>query len=474
MLAVILCTLIAINCVLVLMAVTNVLISQMEPYKAMFWVMTIIFIPFIGMVLFLFFGKSLHKKRIIADRQSAILSERTIAEFNAQDNLVIPSRHLRVVHLFASLTLALPFKNNHVEIFTDGASFFLSLLQAIGKAKHHIHIITYIYDDDAMGNLLADALIDRAREGIEVRLIYDDVGSWRTSHRLFERMREAGIDVEEFMPVRFPAFTGRVNYRNHRKICVIDGREGFIGGMNIATRYAKGSRGSNWCDTHLRIEGGVVSSLQRSFLDDWYLVDHTLVLGDEYYPAPKVKANNCLAQVVLGSPRMAWHGLMQGYISIIYEARKYVYIETPYFIPTQSVLIALQSQALAGIDVRVMLPEHADWWFVEHAARSYIDAAFDAGVKFYLYTPGINHTKMLVCDDCICTCGSTNIDFRSFENNSEANVFFFDTEMALRMKHIFMDDLKHCTALEDNYLFNHPRFFSRVCDGFVRLFSPLM
>ena len=233
MTSIILWTLLAIDIVLVIMALVKVLLEELQPFKAMFWVMTIIFVPILGLVLFFFFGKNLHKKRLLSDRTRMLIAERTYQGFTAQADLVIPARHERVINFFARLTLAFPFKNNRIEILSEGSDFFLNLLHDIGQAQSHIHLITYIFTDDALGRLVADALIDKAREGVEVRVIYDDVGSWETSNRFFERLRAAGVDVVSFMPVRFPAFTGKVNYRNHRKICVVDGKVGYIGGMNL-------------------------------------------------------------------------------------------------------------------------------------------------------------------------------------------------------------------------------------------------
>lgn len=314
-----------------------------------------------------------------------------------------------------------------MDIYTDGYDFFLTLLYNIGQAKHHIHLDTYIFEADALGYLIADALIDKAEQGVEVRLIYDDVGCWKVQDEFFERMRDAGIDVHSFMPVRFPAFTSKVNYRNHRKLCVIDGKVGFIGGMNIALRYVKGDKKQAWRDTHLRIEGGGVYAIQRAFLVDWYFVDRTLVTNRQYYPPVSVHIhNNCLVQIVTSSPISPWPDIMQGYVRILLQARKYVYMETPYFPPTEPVLFAMRTAALAGVDIRLMLPRHADAKLVEWASRSYVMEAIEAGVKVYLYTAGFNHSKLLVSDDDLCTIGSTNIDFRSFENNFEANAFFFD------------------------------------------------
>ncbi len=474
MIGLIIIILLAIDIIMVITAVANVLLEELQPFKAMFWIMTIVFVPILGFILYYFFGKSLHKKRLMSDRTQLLMVEHTIKEFVSQDDLVIPARHERIINFFTSTCMAFPFKNNQVEFLTEGANFFLSLLRDIGAARSHIHIVTYIISDDALGRLIADALIDKARQGVEVRMVYDDVGCWKTPNSFFNRLSKAGVDVKPFLPVRFPALTGKVNYRNHRKICVIDGKTGYIGGMNIALRYAKGRRGHTWCDTHVRIQGAAVSSLQSAFVDDWYIVSRSKLCDDKYYPPATIAPNDCLAQVVLSSPLMQWNGLMQGFISMIYLAHKYVYLETPYFIPPQPILLALTTRALAGVDIRIILPEHTDQWFVEHASRQYIDKAYEAGVKFYLYTPGINHTKMFVCDDSLCSCGSTNIDFRSFENNCEANLFVYNTEKALEMRQLFTEDLKYCTPLSQNTIFNHHTIRQRLIDGAIRMLSPLM
>ena len=288
-------------------------------------------------------------------------------------------------------------------------------------------------------------------------------------------MREAGIDVHSFMPVRFPAFTSKVNYRNHRKICVIDGRVGFIGGMNIAKRYVKGTGKQKWRDTHLRIEGGGVYAMQRAFLVDWYFVDRTLVSNRKYYPPVDSKIrNNCLVQVVTSSPIAPWPDIMQGYVRILLQAQKYVYMETPYFLPTEPVLFAMRTAALAGVDIRLLMPRHSDARMVEWASRSYLMEAIEAGVKVYLYTGGFSHSKLLVSDDNLCTVGSTNVDFRSFENNFEANAFFYDEEMAQRIKRIYLKDESSSILVDDVAYFVRRPFLKRLFESIVRLLSPLL
>ena len=351
------------------------------------------------------------------------------------------------------------------------------LLQEIGKAKNHIHIDMYIFADDALGRLVADALIAKAEEGVEIRVIYDDVGCWNVSRQFFERMREEGIEAVPFMPVRFPSFTSKVNYRNHRKIIVIDGQVGFIGGMNIALRYVKGSSGQPWRDTMLKVTGGAVNALQRAFLVDWYFVDRTLLSDRKYYPQrtddEEQLTNNCLVQVVTSGPVTPYPEIMQGFVRIITGARRYLYLETPYFLPNDPVLFALKTVALAGVDVRVLCPRHSDARFVEWASRSYLREVTEAGVKVSLYEAGFLHSKIMVCDDAVSTCGSTNLDFRSFENNFEANAFFYDEGVALRMKKVFLDDERQSVALTDLPERMRASFFTRLWESITRLMAPL-
>ena len=309
-----------------------------------------------------------------------------------------------------------------------------------------------------------------------MKLIYDDVGCWNVSHRFFERMREEGIEVVSFLPVRFPSFTSKVNYRNHRKIIVIDGTVGFIGGMNIALRYVKGTGTMPWRDTMLKVTGGAVYALQRAFLVDWYFVDRTLLSDRKYYPpmtGSHQTVNNCLAQVVTSGPVTPYPEIMQGFVRVILGARRYLYLETPYFMPNDSILFALKTAALAGVEVRVLCPMYSDARFVEWASRSYLREVVEAGVQVSLYKAGFLHSKLMVCDDSITTCGSTNLDFRSFENNFEANIFFYDEGIALRMKKVFLNDLKQSVPLVQIPSRMHGSFLMRLWESVTRMLSPL-
>ena len=462
--------------IIAIIAVIHVIMDNRQPAKTMAWALVIWFVPVVGIVFYLFFGVNTRKERHVSERSMNQLTKRSMLEFAEQQNLHLPEKHKPLIDLFINQNLSLPFKDNKMEAYTDGYQFFPALLAAIHEAKNHIHIDMYIFAEDALGCLVADALIAKAQEGVEVKLIYDDVGCWNVSHRFFERMREEGIEVVSFLPVRFPSFTSKVNYRNHRKIIVIDGTVGFIGGMNIALRYVKGTGTMPWRDTMLKVTGGAVYALQRAFLVDWYFVDRTLLSDRKYYP-PMIGShqtvNNCLAQVVTSGPVTPYPEIMQGFVRVILGARRYLYLETPYFMPNDSILFALKTAALAGVDVRVLCPMYSDARFVEWASRSYLREVVEAGVQVRLYKAGFLHSKLMVCDDSITTCGSTNLDFRSFENNFEANIFFYDEGIALRMKKVFMNDLEQSVSLTEIPSRMHGSFLMRLWESVTRMLSPL-
>ena len=467
---------------LITMLVIRIVMDNRQPAKTMAWGMVMFFVPVIGLVLYFFFGMNTRKERLISQRSLDLLSKRSMLGFVKQDRLQLPQPYRPIIDLFVNQNFSLPFQDNELEMLTDGYSFFLSLLSDLRKAKSHIHIDVYIFEDDALGRLVRDVLIDKAREGVEVRVIYDDVGCWNVKNEFFERMREEGIEVAPFLPVRFPLFTSKANYRNHRKIIVIDGRVGYVGGMNIALRYVKGIRKTGkgkrslpWRDTMVRMTGGVVYALQRAFLVDWFFVDRTLISGDRYYPIVDVSAyRRCLAQVVTSSPAARYPEMMQGYVRIILAARQYIYIETPYFLPNEPVLFALKTAATAGVDVRIIVPRHNDARLADWAGRSYLREVAEAGVKVFLYDNGFMHAKSMVCDGALSTVGSTNIDFRSFENNFEANVFVYDEEVARQMKEIFLIDQQQSIPLEKLPRLWHPRFLNRFWESLTRLLSPLL
>ena len=468
--------------IIVIATIIHVVMDNRQPSKTMAWAMVIYFVPVVGVVAYLFFGINTRRERMVSSRSMDQLTKRSMLEFVEQHGLQLPEAHRSVMDLFVNQSFSLPFNNNKVEILTSGYEFVPALLRDIAQATNHIHVDMYIFEDDALGLLLSDALIAKAQQGVEVRVIYDDVGCWGVKNAFFERMRVEGIEVEGFLPVRFPTVARKVNYRNHRKLIVIDGRVGYIGGMNLALRYVKGRHGRGWRDTMLRIEGGGVCSIQRAFLIDWYFVDRTLLSDRKYYPMPnttdpsQVALNpDTVVQTVTSAPLAPYPEIMQGYVRIILGAKRYVYIQTPYFLPTDAVFFALKTAVTSGVDVRVMVPRKTDGWFVEWGSRSYLREAHEAGIHVLLYDDNkFLHAKMLVSDDSLCTCGSTNIDFRSFENNFESNTFIYDKEVAQQMKQVFLHDAEKAVPLANLPKRIHPRFFLRLGESFMRLLSPLM
>lgn len=448
-------------------AIIHVMLDNRQPAKTMAWALVIYFIPIFGVIAYIFFGVNRRKERFISRRSMDMLTKRSMLEFIEQRPTKLPAAYESTINLFSRQGSSMPFINRQTDILTNGYEFFPSLLRDIAAAKSHIHIGMYIFEDDALGLLISDALIAKARQGVEVRIIFDDVGCWKVKKRFWDRMRDEGIDAEPFMRVRFPRFTSRVNYRNHRKIIVIDGSVGYIGGMNIALRYVKG-----WRDTMLRIEGGAVNGLQQTFLLDWYFVDRTLLSDRKYYTKPTGEGG--LMQTVTSGPVGKYPEIMQGYLSIIMSARRYIYFETPYFLPPDAVLLAMKTAAAAGVDVRLLVPRDNDAYLVDWASRSYLREASEAGIKVSLYKGAFLHSKLMVCDDTVSTCGSANLDFRSFENNFEANTFIYDEEVAGRMRDVFLDDESHAvdfTSLPDRV---SPSFLQRIWDSLTRLFSPLL
>ena len=477
-------TLVVIYEIIKVVAIVHVLMDNRHPVKTMAWAMVIYFVPVAGLVLYLFFGLNTRREKLISQRSLDQLTRRSMLGFVDQTDMQVPERYKQMVELFVNENSALPFKNNKVELFTNGYSFFLSLIADIGRARHHIHVDVYIFENDALGRLVRDVLIDKARQGVEVRVIYDDVGSWSTDSEFFEQMRDAGVEVSPFLPVRFPQFAGKVNYRNHRKIFVIDGEVGYVGGYNIATRYVKGRDGMSWRDTMVRLTGNGVYGIQCTFLIDWYFVDRTMISSRDYYPplssAPakgciSQVVNSCISQVVNSSPSSPYPSIMHGYVRALIEAQRYVYIQTPYFMPTESVLVAMKTAAIGGVDVRLMVPRKGDAHVVAWASRTYLREIMEAGVKVYMYSGGFLHSKILVADDSMATCGSTNVDFRSFENNFESNVFFYDADTAVRFRKMFEVDINSSVLLNSlppERL--QVSFFSRLWESITRLLAPVM
>lgn len=346
-------------------------------------------------------------------------------------------------------------------------------MKDIREARNFIYIQYYIYNDDRLGNEILDLLAVKAREGVRIKVLYDHVGSFSTSNRFFKKMRALGIDSHPFFRVTFRKLANRINWRNHRKIAIIDGKIGYIGGMNIADRYVETAPdGRIWRDTHLRVEGSVIESMMYSFAMDWNFLRpdeevQSLAMSD--FDA----RGDVDMQLVTAGPIDEWNNLVLCFQQAIASASKRIYIQTPYFLPTDALLKALQGAALSGVDVRVMIPEKTDSILLGYGSRSYIADCLKAGVKVYLFTPGMLHAKTMVIDDDFVTTGSVNFDFRSFENNFEANLLIYSESVNRKMRDIFFQDLKSSKKILISQWRKRSRW-ERIIEPLVRLFAPIL
>lgn len=456
----------------ILFTIVIVLLDNRNPVKTMAWVLVLVFLPVVGLAFYFFFGRNTRKERLISKKGFSRLSKRPMAEYQAQEALGDFTGRNQLIPFFHRVSNALPFEGNDVQVFTDGYSMYQEFFRRIAKAKHHIHLEFYIFENDAVGRLLRDLLIDKAREGVSVRLLYDDVGCWDVNPMFYDEMLCEGIEVRSFLKVRFPQFTSKVNYRNHRKLAIIDGKVGFIGGMNIALRYLKGVPWGVWRDTHICLKGKAVYGIQTAFLTDWFAVDRTLLTSAQYFPKMDTVGTS-VAQIVTSDPVGEWHDIMLGLVKAISCAQRYIYVETPYFLPTEQVMAAFQTAALSGVDVRLMIPKKADAFITHKGTMSYLDELMKSGVKVYFYRAGFLHSKLWVADDEWASVGSTNLDFRSFEHNFEANAFFYDEKTVCTMKEIFLEDMKKSMTLSQK-IWDKRSFKNKIVESVVRLLAPLL
>lgn len=458
---------------MIISSVVVVLKENRNPIRALSWVIALIFLPGIGLIFYLFFGRSLRGVTMISRHNKRKLMHRHTPKRVDINELDMSPENRSLVKLSHNLCSGPLTMNNEIQIFTDGKSKFESLKQDLKNAQKSILLQYYIFLDDSIGNEIADILIDRAGNGVAVKVIYDHVGSFSAKKSFFRRMEEYGVETHPFFRVNFPQLANRINWRNHRKIVVIDGKLGYIGGMNIADRYIKGlQNGEVWRDTHFRVKGDIVESLIYSFAIDWNFLKKQPYI-------PKVEPERPLAgnltgvQLITSGPIDRWNNLSLVFLKAILSARKSVFIQTPYFLPTDALLNALQAASLAKIDVRIMMPEKTDSALLHYASCSYVTQCLKAGIKVYLYTPGMLHAKAMMIDDTLVTAGSTNFDFRSFENNFECNLMIYDKAINEKMREIFFDDLKRCKKMNLEQWRKRP-VMQRLLESLLRPISPLL
>lgn len=465
---------------MIIATVYTVLHERRDPVRAVTWIAVLVLVPVGGLVVFIFFGQNYRKQKIFNRKELKELSlieafsKSQIREIDdMKDEDISYNRH--IIKLLLNNSKSILTLDNDVEILNNGHETFDSIKQALHAATETIHLEYYIIEDDDIGNEIADILCEKARQGVVVRVIYDDVGSWSLSRGYISRLRKAGVQIHCFMPVVFPWFTSKINYRNHRKIIVIDSKIGFTGGLNIADRYIIGTKRGKWRDTHLKIEGGAVAMLQIAFVSDWWFATKELLMkeAEKYMSETEVKTGGIAMQIAVSGPDSDYATIMQAYFSAITNAKNHIYISTPYFLPNETILTALKVAALSGIDVRIMLPSRSDSKMVHWASRSYFAELMEAKIKVYLYNDGFNHGKIITIDSVFSSVGTANMDVRSFEDNFEVTAMIYDRKTTERIEQSLAEDLKHCTKL-NLHRWHTRKHQDNFKESVARLFSPLL
>lgn len=457
--------------------ITIVCFQKRNPIASMAWIMCLLLFPVVGGAVFLIFGvgiKAYTKKkyRLKLEMNEKYMLEKQKEMMRLPEIANIP--YSGMVNYFLNCNF-LYSENNKVKIFTDAEEKYAALFEDIKNAKESINILYFIIRNDNIGNELIDLLTQKAQSGVKVRLMYDGFGSILTPRRMFNRLREAqSSEVEEFFPVRIFSLS-KINHRNHRKIAVIDDSIAYIGGMNIGDEYMNKAKKRKlpWRDTHIRIVGEAVEDVQRCFAMDWEFSTGKEIELKPPKTAEKIsKTDRVPMQIVASGPDSKEEEIKCGMLKMINGAKKYIYIQTPYFVPDQSFLTAIQLAARSGVDVRLMIPGIPDKPYVYHTTMSYVGEALDAGVRVFLY-PGFIHSKTITVDDRIATIGSANTDIRSFELLFELNAFMYSVEKAAECHRIFDRDLEKCSELTAEE-YKKRGIIKIIEEGFFRLFSPIM
>ncbi|MCK9328535.1 MAG: cardiolipin synthase [Candidatus Cloacimonetes bacterium] len=466
---------------MILSIIFLVIRENKNPFNTLAWIQVLIFLPVIGFILYIFLGINYRKNKMF--KRKSVLDDDKIEIYlkkilnTTQDNIIerqlTDNNALRLIHLLYNNNKASLVNKNKIAIFSSGKDKINSLFDDILNAKEHIHLEYFSIHNDETGKKLREILIQKAKEGVKVRLIYDAVGTWRIKKRFWKELVNFGAEVYSFLPVYFPFLNSKLNYRDHRKCAVIDGKIAYIGGVNIGNQYMGLSKKfGHWRDTHLKICGDSVLLLQKMFLLDWSFVSGQFLVDEHLFPKPEVK-DLCPVQIVSSGPDSDWENIMQAYFAIIANAEDYIYIESPYMVLNESMLTSLKTAALSGVDVRIILPFKADHKIVGYGTHSYYEELLESGVKIYEYLDGFIHSKVFLADDFIVSVGSANMDIRSFKQNFELNALVYDKSFALEMKNIILSDLKNskCIKLEE---YKDRNIFKKILESLARLFSPLL
>lgn len=458
------------------------------------WLLLMYFVPVAGFLLYLYFGQDLRKTKMFKAKQADDMIQ--IAELQKRRidtgrHVPLPeySRYTDTLRMLLSSSQAVISDNNYVDLFTDGTDKFTSLMADLRQAKSYIYIQYYIFRGDELGGQIMDILCQKAKEGVDVRLLTDGMGSRKEKKNFFRRLREAGGRVVVFFPPFVPKASFRINFRNHRKLVIIDGQIGYVGGYNVGDEYLGKGKLGYWRDTHLRVQGSAVDDMEMRFLLDWNYASPSKIRREkiygrdrsqeEYipcirrYPGAHPKFSNVVMQIVSSGPDSQWQNIRNGYLKLITEAEKKIYIQTPYLILDDVLLDNLRVAALSGIDVRIIIPCKADHMMIDGANWSYAGSLLEAGVRCYTYQNGFIHSKSIVVDDMLCSVGTANMDIRSFKLDFEVNAFMYSPEVAAEMTRTFLKDLELCQEITMERYRNRS-LWMRIKESIMRLVSPLL
>lgn len=466
----------------ILLAIALVFFERRNPTSTWLWLMVLLFLPGIGFVLYLFIGQDMSKKKIfklkseeddcfdvlVADQEKNLTTReflRSNPEYKRYDDIV----KLNLMSSKAVYTV-----DNDVELIFSGEDKFAALLESIEKANKYIHMEYYIFHSDQIGTKVLDALTRKASQGLEIKLLIDGMGGRKISKRALEKLMSAGGEAAFFFPPFIPVVNVRVNYRNHRKICIIDGEEAYLGGFNIGDEYLGLSKKFGyWRDTHLKMKGSVISSIQWQFFLDWRFATGKELAGCQSYIGAELNEEKVGVQIVSSGPDSKWPSIKDGYLKMITNAERKLYLETPYFIPDDSIFEALKIAGLSGLDVKVMIPNKPDHPFVYWAGLSYIGDLLEAGVRFFTYERGFLHSKVMIMDDLVSSVGTANLDIRSFKLNFEINAFIYDSEINRTLTERFDRDLQNCHEITLEEYHNRSRYI-KMKESISRLLSPIL
>lgn len=445
-----------------------------RPQKAAAWLVVLYLFPFIGFLVYYFVAKEYSclvpmrpKDKRALDQVKEMLALRCKRRLQATPSVWPTQQDERLQAILRGNAFPIT-DNNETTIYAEGGQAFDAMLEAISMAKHHIHIEFYIVRDDLLGRRLQQLLILKAQEGVEVRLLYDGIGCIGLKKTYIRRLQKGGVETGCFASLRSAFLQKRINYRNHRKIVVIDGEVGFFGGLNIGDEYlGKNEKIGFWRDTHFRMKGDAVLWIQYTFATDWHSVTGQPLIAPVYYPAQQGQGNE-LVQVVKSGPDETLLELM---FTFVVSAKKRIYMETPYFVLDPGMILALKTASIRGVDIRVIIPAVPDSKLVYLATMSYVRELLQAGIRFYRYRKGFIHAKVIVCDDVACS-GSANMDMRSFSGQFEMNAVFFDGKTVDCLIRQFNRDLEECVEILPTEFENQSKS-RKAKEVFARLVSPL-